>query len=90
MDVRIDAALWRRKPGMAQLLDALGADEGVIRYVGGAVRDALLDLPVSDVDLATRLKPEDVVERLQAAGLKAVPTGIEHGTVTAVSEGRPY
>jgi poly(A) polymerase len=90
MDVRIDAALWRRKPGMAQLLDALGADEGVTRYVGGAIRDALLDLPVSDVDLATRLKPEDVVERLQAAGLKAVPTGIEHGTVTAVSEGRPY
>jgi poly(A) polymerase len=90
MDVKIDAALWRDKPGMTQLLDALGADEGLTRYVGGAVRDALLDLPVSDVDLATRLKPEEVVERLQAAGLKAVPTGIEHGTVTAVGEGHPY
>jgi poly(A) polymerase len=90
MDVKIDAALWRQKPGMAQLLDALGADEGLTRYVGGAVRDALLDLPVSDVDLATRLRPEDVVERLQAGGIKAVPTGIEHGTVTAVSAGHPY
>lgn len=75
---------------MARLLDALGADEGLTRYVGGAVRDALLELPVSDVDLATRLRPEEVVKRLQSAGLKAVPTGIEHGTVTAVSDGHPY
>ncbi|HUG46044.1 MAG TPA: CCA tRNA nucleotidyltransferase [Sphingomicrobium sp.] len=86
----IDARRWRRRPGLAQLLDALGAGEGLTRYVGGAVRDALLDLPVSDVDLATRLRPEKVVERLQAAGLKAIPTGIEHGTVTAVSAGHPY
>jgi poly(A) polymerase len=45
---------------------------------------------VSDVDLATRLRPDEVVERLQAAGLKAVPTGFDHGTVTAVSDGHPY
>jgi len=75
---------------MAKLLDALGADNGLTRYVGGAVRDALLELPVNDVDLATRLRPEEVVERLQAAGIKAVPTGIDHGTVTAVSDGHPY
>ena len=75
---------------MKRLLDALGADEGLTRYVGGAVRDDLLDLPVSDVDLATRLQPEDVVERLEAARIKAVPTGIDHGTVTAVSDGHPY
>ena len=75
---------------MAKLLDALGADEGLTRYVGGAVRDDLLRLPVSDVDLATKLRPDQVVERLQAAGLKAVPTGFEHGTVTAVSDGHPY
>jgi poly(A) polymerase len=75
---------------MAKLLDALGASEGKTRYVGGAVRDGLLGLPVSDVDLATRLRPDEVVERLQAAGLKAVPTGFEHGTVTAVSDGHPY
>jgi poly(A) polymerase len=75
---------------MGRLLDALGADEGLTRYVGGAVRDDLLDLPVSDVDLATRLEPDEVVRRLEAARIKAVPTGIDHGTVTAVSDGHPY
>lgn len=90
MDVKLDARKWRRRRGMAKLLDALGAGEGLTRYVGGAVRDDLLQLPVSDVDLATKLRPDEVVERLQAAGLKAVPTGFEHGTVTAVSDGHPY
>jgi poly(A) polymerase len=74
---------------MERLLAALGADEGLTRYVGGAVRDDLLDLPVSDVDLATRLEPAEVVKRLEAARIKAVPTGIDHGTVTAVSDGQP-
>lgn len=90
MELKIDAAKWRRLRGAARLLDALGADEGLTRYVGGAVRDELLDLPVSDVDLATRLKPEDVVDRLEAAKIRAVPTGIDHGTVTAVSNGHPF
>ena len=90
MELRLDTKKWRRRSGMAKLLDALGADEGLTRYVGGAVRDDLLGLPVSDVDLATRLRPDQVVERLQAAGIKAVPTGFEHGTVTAVSDGHPY
>ena len=89
MELRLDTKKWRRRSGMAKLLDALGADEGLTRYVGGAVRDDLLGLPVSDVDLATRLRPDQVVERLQAAGIKAVPTGVEHGPVTAVSDGHP-
>ena len=89
MELRLDAAKWRKRRGMERLLQALGANEGVTRYVGGAVRDDLMGLPVSDVDLATRLKPEDVVERLEAARIKAVPTGIDHGTVTAVSDGQP-
>jgi poly(A) polymerase len=75
---------------MPRLLDALGADDGLTRYVGGAVRDDLLDLPVSDVDLATRLQPGDVMKRLEAARIKAVPTGIDHGTVTAVSDSHAY
>jgi poly(A) polymerase len=90
MELRLDAKKWRRHRGMAKLLDALGGGEGETRYVGGAVRDGLLGLPVNDVDFATRLRPDEVVERLQAAGLKAVPTGIEHGTITAVSDGHPY
>ncbi len=87
MAVRLDAGKWRRRRGMARLLDALGADEGLTRYVGGAVRDELLHLPVNDVDLATRLRPEEVVERLEAMKIRAVPTGIDHGTITAVSNG---
>lgn len=89
MELRLDAAKWRKRRGMTRLLRALGADEGLVRYVGGAVRDDLIGLPVSDVDLATRLKPQEVVERLEAARIKAVPTGIDHGTVTAVSDGQP-
>ncbi|MEO5973123.1 MAG: CCA tRNA nucleotidyltransferase [Sphingomicrobium sp.] len=87
--VKLDAAAWRSRRGIARLLDALDADEGLTRYVGGAVRDELLHLPVNDLDLATRLRPDDVVARLEAAGIKAVPTGIAHGTVTAISDGRP-
>jgi poly(A) polymerase len=87
MVMKLDAAKWRRRKGMARLLDALGADEGLTRYVGGAVRDELLHLPVNDVDLATRLKPEEVVARLEAVKIRAVPTGIDHGTITAVSSG---
>ena len=89
MELRLDAAKWRRRRGMGRLLRALGADEGMTRYVGGAVRDELLGLPVNDVDLATRLAPDEVVARLEAAKIKAVPTGIDHGTITAVSDGSP-
>ncbi|MEO6360037.1 MAG: CCA tRNA nucleotidyltransferase [Sphingomicrobium sp.] len=86
--MRLDAEKWRDRPGLAHLLTALGADRGLTRYVGGAVRDELLGVPVSDVDLATRLLPDEVVRRLEAAGIKAVPTGIDHGTITAVSSGQ--
>ena len=89
MELKLDAAKWRRRRGLPRLLEALGAGEGLTRYVGGAVRDELLGLAVNDIDLATRIHPEDVVQRLDAAGIKAVPTGIEHGTVTAVSDGQP-
>ena len=80
MELKLDPAKWRKRRGMRRLLDALGASKGLTRYVGGAVRDDLLRLPVSDVDLATRLQPQEVVERLEAAKIKAVPTGIDHGT----------
>jgi poly(A) polymerase len=90
MDLKLDAAKWQRIRGMKRLLKALGADEGLTRYVGGAVRDGLLGLPVNDVDLATRLEPQEVIARLQKAKIKAVPTGLDHGTVTAVSDGHPF
>ena len=89
MELTLDAAKWGRRRGIKRLLSALGANQGLTRYVGGAVRDDLLGLAVNDIDLATRIRPAEVVERLEAAGIKAVPTGIEHGTVTAVSDGQP-
>ena len=87
--MKLPDAQWRHWPGMERLLAALAADEGQTRFVGGCVRDALLDIPVSDVDLATRLPPDAVMDRLKAARIKAVPTGIAHGTVTAVIHSRP-
>jgi len=90
MELKLDAPKWRRIRGMTRLLNALGAKEGLTRYVGGAVRDGLLGLPVNDVDLATRLEPDDVIRRLEEARIKAVPTGIDHGTITAVSDGHPF
>src|SRR5688500_10156802 len=80
-------APWRTLNGLPALLEALDVDEGATRFVGGCVRDTLLGLTVNDVDLATRLRPEEVVRRLQIARIKAVPTGLAHGTITAVLAG---
>ncbi len=78
---------WAAREGFAALIEALGPDD--TRVVGGAVRDTLLGLPVADLDVATRHRPEEVVRRLEAAGIRAVPTGIAHGTITAVLPGGP-
>ena len=87
--MKLPPSPWQMRDGMAELLRALGAETGDTRYVGGCVRDTLLGLDVSDVDLATRLEPEAVVERLGKARIKAVPTGLAHGTITAVLGGGP-
>lgn len=81
---------WSELPGVAQLMSVLKADGGDARFVGGAVRDAVLGRAVKDVDIATSLPPEEVLERLKKAQVKAIPTGVEHGTVTAVCHGRPF
>ena len=80
---------WRTRTDLIRLTEALGADQGQVRYVGGAVRDALLGHPLSDLDLASALLPDEVSGRIKAAGFKAVPTGIAHGTVTAVLPSGP-
>ena len=90
MALSLDVAKWSKKRGTKRLLGALGAEQGLTRYVGGAVRDDLLGLPVSDIDLATRIPPDEVIRRLEKARIKAVPTGIDHGTITAVSDGQPF
>ncbi len=81
----LPAAEWTQRPALARLAAALGP--GNVRWVGGAVRDTLAGLAVKDVDAATPLPPDEVIQRLEAAGIRSVPTGIEHGTVTAVLEG---
>lgn len=87
--IMLPPGAWREDTALLAILDALGGS-AMTRAVGGAVRDSLLGQPVSDVDLATRLVPEDVVARLAAAGLKSAPTGIAHGTVTAIAGGRGF
>lgn len=79
---------WTTNPALARVIDALGAEH--VRFVGGCVRDSLAGRTVKDIDLATSLLPETVTERLAAAGLRAVDTGISHGTVTAVSNGDAF
>lgn len=83
---------WLRDPATLAVIDALETEGGPgnVRFVGGCVRNALMGQPVDDIDLATTLKPEAVVSALDAARLKAVPTGLAHGTVTAVSDRRPF
>ena len=76
---------WTRREDLARLTAVLGADQ--VRWVGGAVRDTLLGDTVKDVDAATPHRPEDVVTRLDQAGIRANPTGIDHGTVTAIMPG---
>ncbi|HEY0629177.1 MAG TPA: CCA tRNA nucleotidyltransferase [Sphingomicrobium sp.] len=85
--MRLDPQIFLGRQGIKRLLKALDAKQGTARFVGGAVRDLLLKVPHDDLDLATTLRPEEVIARLEAAGIKAVPTGIEHGTITAVSSG---
>jgi poly(A) polymerase len=85
--VKLPTPAWIATPGGAALLAALDAQAGTTRLVGGAVRDALLGLEGADIDLATRLTPDAVMACVTAAGLKAVPTGLAHGTVTVVAPG---
>jgi len=83
----LSEAEWTRRPGLAALTNALGAEN--IRWVGGAVRDGLLGVPAHDVDCATLLMPAEVIARAGRAGIRTVPTGIEHGTITAILKDGP-
>lgn len=78
-----------QRPGLGRLCDVLDAAAGQTRLVGGVVRDTLAGQAVKDIDLATRLSPQDVIDRLGSARFKAVPTGLAHGTVTAVLDSGP-
>jgi poly(A) polymerase len=81
---------WLRHGALAALLALLDRDGEEARVIGGAVRNTLLAEPPGDIDIATTATPEVVTARAEAAGFKAVPTGIDHGTITVVAEGHPH
>src|ERR1700739_1220589 len=81
---------WLDAKATCTLIAALDAGGIDFRFVGGAVRDGLLGRRVSDIDVATPVMPENVIRAVEAAGLKAIPTGIAHGTVTAVVGRQPF
>ena len=90
-DARVlDDAPWLRSGPAARVLALLNGDGEEARVVGGAVRNALLGVAIGDVDIATTALPTEVIRRAKASGIKSVPTGIEHGTVTLVVESKPY
>lgn len=83
-------AAWMTDPAAARVLAALTRDGTPARFVGGAVRDWLVGRAATDIDIATPLPPDQVMHRLGEAGIKAIGTGIEHGTVTAITDGRGF
>jgi poly(A) polymerase len=88
--ISVRDAPWLSAAALKAVLAALTTEGGEARVVGGAVRNTLLGLPVTDIDIATTVRPEDVMRRAKAHGLGAYPTGISHGTVTVVSAGQPF
>ena len=83
-------APWLTSGPAARVLELLGGGAEEARVVGGAVRNALLNIPVGEIDIATTAPPDEVIRRAKTAGIKSVPTGIAHGTVTLVVEGQPF
>lgn len=81
---------WFKDPALQRILTLLNANGGEARVAGGAVRNSLMGMPAGDVDIATTLVPTEVIARAKAAGVKAVPTGIDHGTVTLIADRTPF
>jgi poly(A) polymerase len=91
-DRPLAAARWLRAEASNRVLDALEADGDAVRFVGGCVRDTLLDptLDAVDLDIATPVAPGRNLELLNNAGIRTIPTGLAHGTITAIEGGRDY
>jgi poly(A) polymerase len=86
----LEDAPWLRSGATARVLGILNGNGEEARVVGGAVRNALLKIPIGDVDIATTALPAEVIRRAKAAGIKSVPTGIDHGTVTLIVDAHPF
>ncbi len=90
MNANLTKDSWLTWPQTRKLVETFEAAEQEIRFVGGAVRDLLAGMPVKDVDVATTASPQQVLGILEKAGIKAIPTGLSHGTVTAVIDHMPF
>jgi poly(A) polymerase len=86
----LEDAPWLRSGATARVLALLNGNGEEARVVGGAVRNALLRIPIGDIDIATTALPAEVMRRAKAAGIKSVPTGLDHGTVTLIVDGHPF
>jgi poly(A) polymerase len=86
----LEDAPWLRSGVTARVLGLLNGNGEEARVVGGAVRNALLRIPIGDIDIATTALPVEVMRRAKAAGIKSAPTGIDHGTVTLIVDGHPF
>src|SRR5262245_58257101 len=87
---RLDPPGWMTDPPSRRLFAALGAAGIAARFVGGCVRNAVLGRPIDDIDLAVDKPPDVVMRALEAADVKAIPTGVKHGTVTAIADSRTF
>lgn len=87
---KISPQVWMVAAETVKVMDALHAGDGAARFVGGCVRNALVNKKVIDIDIATPLTPDQVIERLEGAKIQHVPTGLKHGTVTAIVDGKPF
>src|SRR5947208_6632458 len=81
---------WLRDEGVQRIFTTLSRGGAEVRIIGGAVRNALMRVPVVDIDFATTATPDEVKRLAETAHLKVVPTGVEHGTLTLVQHGRPF
>ena len=81
---------WMKTTNVRTVMKALNADGAEVRFVGGCVRDAILNRPINDIDIATEAKPEAVMDLLCRSRIKAIPTGIRHGTITALVDSQPF
>jgi poly(A) polymerase len=84
------SADWLHAPETVKVMSALQAQGNQALFVGGSVRNGLLNVPCTDIDISTDARPEQTIKLAKAAGLKAVPTGIDHGTITIVVDGKPF
>jgi len=87
---KINKPAWIADPETWEVMEALFLNDGDARFVGGCVRDSIVNRTVYDIDIATPLTPKEVIKRLKVSNIKYIPTGLEHGTITAIVNGRPY